>query len=251
MTNDEPRSPGAPSQAPSADAAALSEWTADLFAREDDVLSDLRAEMERRDMPAIAVSAEEGKLLQVLASAIGARRILEIGTLGGYSAIWMARALPRDGYLLTLELEEKHAEVARAFAARAGLDTVIEVRVGPALESLDGLERETTPPFDVCFIDADKESYPKYLDHAFRLVRPGGLILGDNAFLGGRILDPSDPTESAVAMREFNRRIAEDRRLISVVVPIRDGLSVSVVRVGWPDGNSASAPTSTSTSNSP
>lgn len=212
------------------EAVALSEWATDLFAREDEVLSELRAEMQRRDMPSIAVSAEEGKLLHVLVTAIGARRILEIGTLGGYSAIWMARALPADGHLLTLELEEKHAEVARMFAHRAGLDRVIEVRVAPALESLARLEQQSTPPFDICFIDADKQSYPKYLDYALRLVRPGGLILGDNAFLSGRILDRSDPTDSAAAMREFNRRIATDSRLVSVIVPIRDGLSISVMR---------------------
>lgn len=215
--------------ASSPEAVALSEWATGLFAREDAVLSELRAEMQRREMPPIAVSAEEGKLLHVLVAAIGARRVLEIGTLGGYSAIWMARALPADGRLLTLELEEMHAEVARTFVRRAGLDGVIEVRVGPALESLAALGQQATPPFDVCFIDADKQSYPKYLDHALRLVRPGGLILGDNTFLSGRILDRSDPTDSAAAMREFNQRIASDSRLASVIVPIRDGLSISVV----------------------
>lgn len=216
--------------AASPEAEALSDWATNLFAREDDVLAELRTEMQRREMPSIAVSAEEGKLLHVLVTAIGARRVLEIGTLGGYSAIWMARALPADGQLLTLELEEQHAEVARAFAHRAGLDRVIEVRVAPALESLASLEQQQIPAFDLCFIDADKQSYPQYLDYAMRLVRPGGLILGDNAFLGGRVLDLSDPTDSAAAMRAFNQRIATDSRLTSLIVPIRDGLSISVVQ---------------------
>jgi predicted O-methyltransferase YrrM len=208
--------------------AALSAWLANLFAPEDHVLVALREECKRRGMPEISVSPDEGALLQLLIAAIRARRVLEIGTLGGYSAIWMARALPQDGHLLTLELEELHAEVARSFARHAVLDRIIEVRTGAALDSLADLPAE--PAFDACFIDADKQNYPAYLDHALRLVRPGGLILADNTFLAGRIFDERDETDSARAMREFNQRIAEHPRLLSMIVPIRDGLSVSLVR---------------------
>jgi predicted O-methyltransferase YrrM len=208
------------------DLTALGAYTADLFAPEDEVLVALRAEIRLREMPEIHVSPEEGRLLQLLVAAVGARRVLEIGTLGGYSAIWMARALPGDGQLVTLEIDEQHAAVARDFAGRAGLERVVDVRVGHALDTLAALE----PWFDVCFIDADKENYPSYLDHALRLVRPGGLILGDNAFLDGRVLDEDAEDEGAVAMRAFNRRLAQERGLLSIIVPIRDGLSVSLVR---------------------
>jgi predicted O-methyltransferase YrrM len=212
------------------DHVALAAYTAGLFAEEDRTLVELREEMRRREMPEIQISPEEGRLLQLLVATIGARSILEIGTLGGYSAIWMARALPQNGRLITLELNEAHAEVARAFARRAGLQDVIEVRVGAALDSLRVIGREGRL-FDACFIDADKKNYPAYLEAALRLVRPGGLILGDNTFLDGRILrHDADDDADAAAVREFNRRIAGDPRLLSVIVPIRDGLSVSLVR---------------------
>src|SRR5690606_29781670 len=116
-------------------------------------------------------------------------RVLEIGTLGGYSTIWLARALPADGRVVSLEIEPARAEVAREFARRAGLEEVIDVWVGPALDSLARMQPEGIEPFDACFIDADKASYSAYLDHALRLVRPGGLILGDNALWAGRVLE--------------------------------------------------------------
>jgi caffeoyl-CoA O-methyltransferase len=211
------------------DAAALSDYVAGLFAHEDDVLAELRAEIPRRGMPEIQVSAEEGRLLQILAAAIGARRILEIGTLGGYSAIWLARALPPDGRLVTLEIDARHAELAREFARRAGLARVITVIIGHALATLEQMNRPDLEPFDLCFIDADKENYPAYLEHALRLVRPGGLILGDNAFLDGRVIDQEDAKPSTLAMREFNRRIAHEPSLASTLIPVRDGLTLSLV----------------------
>jgi caffeoyl-CoA O-methyltransferase len=218
------------SDTPQPDHAALGAYTAELFAPEDAVLLELREEIRRTGMPEIHVSPEEGKLLQLLVAAVGARRVLEIGTLGGYSAIWMARALPHDGLLVTLEIDEQHAAVARDFARRAGLERIIDVRLGHALDTLAALEQAQEPPFDLCFIDADKRNYPAYLDCALRCVRPGGLILGDNAFLDGRVLDVSGEDDSAVAMREFNRRLALDPALLSIIVPIRDGLSVSLLR---------------------
>lgn len=209
---------------------ALATYITNLFAPEDAVLAELREEIPRRRLPEIQVSAEQGRLLQVLLTTIDARRVLEIGTLAGYSAIWMARALPPHGRLVTLEIEPRHADVAREFIRRAQLGSIVEIRVGPALDSLVSLEREGGEPFDACFIDADKENYPAYLDHALRLVRPGGLILGDNAFLDGRILDAPETDAGARAMREFNQRVARHPELCSTIVPVRDGLSVSVVR---------------------
>jgi predicted O-methyltransferase YrrM len=156
----------------------------------------LDAALEASDaagLPQIAVSANQGKLLHLLARLRGARRILEIGTLGGYSTIWLARALPADGQLVTLEYDPKHAEVARANIERAGLADRVEVRVGAALDTLPGLEG----PFDLAFIDADKPNNPDYFRAALRLSRPGSVIVVDNVVRGGRVADP-DSTDPAV-----------------------------------------------------
>jgi predicted O-methyltransferase YrrM len=210
----------------------LDRYVADLFAPEDDLLRDLRDEMARRGFPDIAVSASQGALLGVLLAAVGARRVLEIGTLGGYSAIWMARALPAGGRLITLEVDPDRAAFAREFAARAGLDDRIDVRVGAAIESIRAMIDAGEAQFDACFIDADKENYPAYLDHAFELVRTGGLVLADNVFWNGRILDEDPPDEGTRAILEFNRRLATDERIRATLVPVRDGLAVGVVTSG-------------------
>ena len=201
-----------------------------LFAREDEVLRELRAEIARRGMPEIYITPEEGKLLQVLLAAVGARRVLEIGALAGYSAIWMARALPPGGKLITLEIEPTYAELAREFARRAGLAGVIEVRLGVAMESLRQLVEERVAPFDACFIDADKAGYPAYLQWALRLVRPGGIILGDNVLWGGLVLEEPPRDDDTLALQVFNRRLATDPNLVSTIIPIRDGLAVAVIR---------------------
>ena len=207
----------------------LSDYVIEHFAADDDLLLELREEMRRRNMPNIAVDPEEGRILQVLLAAIGARRVLEIGTLGGYSAIRMARMLPPGGKLITLEREPAHAEVARAFVQRAGIEDIVEIRLGEASQSLDQLIAEGADPFDVCFIDADKPGYPSYLTAARKLVRPGGLILGDNAFLRGRIIESAPDDLGAIAMREFIRAVASDPELTATILPVRDGLLVAVV----------------------
>lgn len=217
--------------APPLDYPALSAYVERLFACEDDLLRELREEIPRRGLPRIHITPEEGKLLQVLLKAIGSRRVLEIGTLGGYSAIWMARALPPDGRLITLEVEPTHAELAREFIQRAGLQAVIEVRLGLAADSLARLA-EQGERFDACFIDADKASYPAYLKWARRLVRPGGLILVDNAFRMGHVLADPPPDDEALAIQTLNRDLAEAQDLCSTIIPVRDGLGVAVVLEG-------------------
>jgi predicted O-methyltransferase YrrM len=165
-------------------------------------------------LPAIDVSAAQGKLLQMLACSIGARRILEVGTLGGYSTIWLARALPAGGRLVTCEVDPHHAEVARENVKRAGLDSVVDVRVGPALETLPGLDG----PFDLSFIDADKVSNAEYFEHAVRLSRPGSLIIVDNVVRGGRVVATDDDSPSVVGTRHVVEAVARESRVEATVI---------------------------------
>lgn len=222
-------------------ARTLEEYDAALFAREDALLVQLREETQRRGLPRIHVPPAEGKLLQLLLRAIGARRVLEIGTLGGYSAIWMARALPPEGELITLELEEDRAELAREYLRRARLPARVEVRVGPAADTLRALCASAgEASFDACFIDADKESYPAYLRWARRLVRVGGLIMGDNAHWSGHIVEEPPPDEGTAALQQFNRALARDPGLESSILPVGDGLAVALVtRSAAPRGTSS------------
>lgn len=209
----------------------IDDYVAGLFAPPDESLEAALRESGRARLPEISVSATEGKLLQMLVEISGTQRILEIGTLGGYSAIHFARALPEDGALISLELEERHAEVARRNVERAGLSDRVEVRVGDARQSLERLVEDGEGPFDLIFIDADKEGYPEYLDWSLRLSRPGTLILGDNAIREGSVIDPNDSTSRAV--REFNEKLARDPRLSAIVLPLIreriDGLAIARV----------------------
>ena len=165
----------------------------------------------------------EGRFLKMLVAAVGARRVLEVGTFTGYSALSMAEALPADGEIVTCELDERHAEMARRFIARSPSADRIQVRLGPANETLAGLDG----PFDLCFIDADKVGYRDYYEHALRLVRRGGLICMDNVLWSGRVIDPGDTSPDTIALREFNDFVAADQRVDCVMVPIRDGVTVA------------------------
>ena len=206
-------------------------YVAGLFAPQDEALEAALEDTRRSGMPDINISASEGKLLQVLVEISGTRRILEVGTLGGYSTIYLARALPPDGTLLSLELREGNAKVARRNLERAGLAEKVEVRVGDARESLAALVETGEEPFDLIFIDADKENYLEYLDRSLELSRPGTLILGDNAIRDGAVLDPHDG--SSRAMRDFNERLARDPRLTAILLPLIrediDGLAIARV----------------------
>src|SRR5947209_3846123 len=203
------------------------DYISSLFAPEDELLVSLREEADRTGLPPISVSADEGRLLQVLLASIGARRVLEVGTLGGYSAIWMARAQPADGELVSIEIEPRHAEFARRYIERAGLSDRVEIRVGRALDVLPSLDGEQ---FDAVFIDADKEPMPTYFEWAVRLLRPGGLVIADNTLWGGKVFDDAENDEKTKAVREFNRRMASDPRILSILVPTHDGVAIGVIR---------------------
>ncbi len=183
------------------------------LAGRDAVLEEALAACDRAGLPAIQVAPNQGRLLQLLAQACGARRILEVGTLGGYSAIHLARALPPDGRLITLEIDAHHADVALGNLAHAGLAHLAEVRVGPALMTLPLLEREGAGPFDLVFIDADKPSNADYFAWALRLTLPGGLIIVDNVVRGGLVADAGSTDENVLGVRRLVELIAQEPRV--------------------------------------
>ncbi|MDY0882724.1 O-methyltransferase [Dongia soli] len=206
-----------------------------LFVPDDSILTDVLDSTRNADMPQIQVSASQGKFLYLLAKLINAKRILELGTLAGYSSIWMARALSAEGRLLTLEYSEKHAKVARSNLQRAGLEDRVEVMVGPALETLPQLAARGEAPFDMVFIDADKNNYPAYLDLVVKLTRPGGLVLADNVVRAGSVLAPDKGDTAAEGARLFNEKLANHPRLEAVVLQLvgekgHDGLAIARVK---------------------
>jgi predicted O-methyltransferase YrrM len=186
----------------------------DLLVGHDHALEAALTATNQAGMPAIAVSPAQGKLLMMLAQTMGARRILEIGTLGGYSTIWLARGLGEGGRLITLEYDPKHADVARGNIARAGLSGVVEVRVGKAIDSLPALEG----PFDLIFIDADKVSYPEYFEWALKLARPGSLIIADNVVRNGAVIDPKSDDANVQAVRRFVQIVAAEKRVSATAI---------------------------------
>ncbi len=219
---------------------AVDRYLTDRLAPGDPIFDAALADSEAAGLPAIQVAPNQGKMLSLLARVAGARRILEIGTLGGYSTLWLARGLPVDGSgrIVTLEFEPRHAGVARANFERAGLSPVIEVRVGPALETLPLLAAETgLAAFDFVFIDADKENYPGYLDWALRLARPGALIVADNVVRRGMVADPTcDDARVRGAQRFLEGLAAAERagRLTATAVQTvgskgYDGFALAVV----------------------
>ncbi len=184
----------------------------------DAALKDAQKAAKAAGLPHIAVSAAQGKMLHLMAKSIGAKRILEVGTLGGYSAIWLARALPEGGQLVTLEIDPKHAEVARRNVANAGLGSKVDVRLGPALETLPKLEG----PFDMAFIDADKESNLAYFDHALRMSRKGSLIIVDNVVRDGKVIDPNGNSMVQGVRKLFERMKNEPRVSATAVQTVGD-----------------------------
>lgn len=207
---------------------SFSRYITDLFASHDPVLQHVFDAIPRRGLPAITIQPEEGRFLQFLVRACGARTVVEIGTLGGYSGIWLARGLPARGKLITLEREQLHAHVAMEHFVLAGLTERVEVRLGDAHALLPALAAEG--PFDFCFIDAEKTGYGAYLDWALTNVRGGGLIAAHNAFRHGAIVDDANREADTEAMRAFNRRFASEPRLLSTLFPAGDGMLIGVVQ---------------------
>jgi predicted O-methyltransferase YrrM len=178
-------------------------------------------------LPEIAVAPNQGKFLMLLARSINARNILEIGTLGGYSTIWLARALPKGGRVVTLEAVPRHAEVARSNFERAGLASMIDLRLGKAIDTLPKLAAEKPAPFDFIFIDADKENYEGYYERGLTLLRPGGVMAIDNVLWNGAVADPKVHDPMTDAIRALNDKVAKDRRVAISLVPIGDGLTLA------------------------
>lgn len=203
---------------------------------EDGILARLRAETEEAtDVPQMQIAPDQGAFMGILVRAIGARRALELGTFTGYSAICVARQLPADGLLVACDVSEEWTSIARRYWDEAGITDRIDLRLGPATETLAGLAAERAEPFDFAFIDADKENYPAYWEAVVELVRPGGLILVDNVFASGGVAPsegggPGRDPEYVATMSQFNDRVAADERVDSAMVSIADGLTVACKR---------------------
>lgn len=204
---------------------ALARYVDSLFVREPALLVELRETLEEKGFPTIQVPGRTGRVLELLTLLVAPGRILEIGTLGGYSALWMARGLPSGGRILTLEKDPERAAMARSFIERAGESGRIEVRVGDARAVVPELGSDGT--YDLVFIDADKESYTFYLEQSARLLRPGGLLLADNALWHGRVVE-EDPDEPTRGVQEFNRRLAARGDFRSTILPVGDGVALGV-----------------------
>jgi predicted O-methyltransferase YrrM len=208
----------------------VDEYVAERLIEPDPALTAALADSVAAGLPPIAVSAPQGKFLRLLARIHGARSVLEIGTLGGYSTIWLAGALPADGRLVSLEVDPEHAEVARRNVARAGFGDLVEILVGPALDTLPTL----TGPFDLVFIDADKRNNPGYVRQALRLTRPGGVIVVDNVVRDGRIVDAADTDPNVVGTRGAYDVLAAEPRLDATALQTvglkgYDGFAIAVV----------------------
>jgi predicted O-methyltransferase YrrM len=214
--------------------SAVDGFISGTLVRHDEALDTAVRESDEAGLPAIQVSPPQGKLLHVLARTIGARTILEFGTLGGYSTIWLARALPNDGRLITLESEPRNAEVARENIARAGLSEIVDLRVGAALDLLPDLEAEDAGPFDLTFIDADKIHTPDYFAWTLERTRPGGLIVADNVVRGGTLAEADSDDPVTVAQRRLHEQTAADPRVTATTIQTvgvkgHDGFTLALV----------------------
>jgi caffeoyl-CoA O-methyltransferase len=188
------------------------------------LFEELREETHRRTRaPQMQVGPVEGRLLKLLVQLVGARRVLEIGTFTGYSALMMAEGLPTGGRIVTCDLDPEATAIARNFFDRSGHGDRIEIRLGPALETLQGLDG----PFDLCFLDADKERYADYLEAVVPLLRPGALLVADNVLWSGKVADPDDRRASTEGLRSFNDRLATDPRMEAVMLTVRDGVTLA------------------------
>src|SRR4029077_15630991 len=214
--------------------AAVDRYFSEQLSLSDPVLDAAMAANRAAELPAIDVAPNQGKLLQLLAQLVVSRRILEIGTLGGYSTIWLARGLPAGGRLLTLEFNPKHAEIARANIARAGLAELVEIRIGAALDTLPKLQNESKEPFDLIFIDADKPNNSEYVRWAIKLSRPGTLIIIDNVVRDGAVIDSTSTDKDVQGARQLFELLANEPRLSSTAIQTvgvkgYDGIAFAIV----------------------
>ena len=209
-------------------------YLAEVVVGSDAVLDATLADVAAAGMPSISVTPALGKLLHILTRMVGARRILEVGTLGGYSTIWLARAVPPDGAVVTLEIDEANAAVARASIGRAGLADRVDIRVGRAVETLAALDADGVEPFDLVFIDADKESDPEYLAWALKLAHVGSVIVVDNVVRSGAVADSATKDPNIVGIRRMNQVIAREPRLLTTAIQTvdskgYDGFAIALV----------------------
>jgi len=212
----------------------VDQYILQLVGGEDEVLRATDRSITEANMPPISVSANQGKFLHVLAKIKNAKRILEVGTLAGYSTIWMARALPRDGKLISLEFDPLHAKVAKSNVEKAGLSSIVDIRIGKAIDLLPQLEENGEGPFDMIFIDADKPPYTEYFQWALKLSRPGTLIVADNVVREGKVLDPRSTDEMVQGVQRFNSFLAQSPAVTSTIIQTvgskqHDGMALAVV----------------------
>lgn len=212
---------------------AVDKYICKLFAQTDEALDAVVTSIEKNNIPQISISASQGKFLQVLVKLCKAKTILEIGTLAGYSTIWMARGLPADGKLVSLEYEQLHADVAGENIKRAGLDKVVEIRVGKGLDLLPLLQQEQQV-FDMIFIDADKPPYAEYFEWALKLSHPGTLIIADNVIRSGKVLNEAEEDEMVKGVQRFNKLLAVTKQVTACVIQNvgekeHDGMAIAVV----------------------
>lgn len=214
---------------------SVDKYICDFFVTQDEALLAAERSLKEADMPPISISPNQGKFLHMMALLCRAKRILEVGTLAGYSTIWMARALPADGKLITLEYDPKHASVAQKNITRAGLESKVEIRVGKGLDILPQLESEGAGPFDMIFIDADKPPYTEYFQWALKLSRPGTLIIADNVIRDGKVLDPDSQDEMVKGVQRFNSFLAKNAKVTATIMQMvgvkeYDGMALAIVR---------------------
>jgi len=210
---------------------ALQRYLAESCVRESALLAELRTLTQRDPWARMQISPEQGQFLALLVQAIGARRCLELGTFTGYSALCVAAALPGEGRLLCCDVSEEWTAIARRFWERAGVSHKIDLRLAPALETLDALiAAGEAGSYDFAFIDADKQNYLRYYERCLELLRPGGLIAADNTLWSGRVADPDDQSENTRALREFNARLQGDERVAIAPLPMGDGLTLALKR---------------------
>ena len=213
---------------------AVDQFINNLFVKEDDALQQTKQAIIDGNIPLISISENQGKFLHILAKLTNPKKILEIGTLGGYSTIWLARALQKSGQLISLELDQHHADVALANIAKAGLSNQVKIRVGNALEELPKMKKEDAGPFDFIFIDADKEPYAEYFEWALQLSRPGTLIVADNVIREGKILEENSADTNVVGVQRLMQRMAVTPGITATVFQTiggkgHDGMASSIV----------------------